>query len=209
MNKSFLIAIAAALMAAPLAIAHDPVKGTPKNYCEPQSEWFQHDYATGTGLFILLNEDGNLLGDCDGVVTADPGTPCAGADPADPVNTFFVGLCDSDINPPVADYDGHREFALGGAWILAGASAEDCFGDAAHHTEFGSFTVDDTVLGAGATADVAADTVDATGQLGTCGDFESDVSESFIGGGTVSIPAGLDGSYQVYVTGSLGHVNWP
>jgi hypothetical protein len=206
MNTKLVILGALAMLAAPLAYAHDPA-GTPKNYCEPQSEWGVHDYgAPASGSLLLLNEDGNLFGDCDGSTSVAPGSPCYGVDPADPVNSFYAGLCDSEVNLPIADYDGHREFALGGGWLLAGANALECFGDEAHHAEFGTYSVEDTVLGSGASFSVAADTVDATGQLGTCGDFESDASQDCIGACSVGFPAGLDGSYQLYVQGTSGHI---
>jgi hypothetical protein len=222
MNKSFLMAIVAALVAAPLALAHDPA-GTPKNYCEVGSaEWAVHDYApVASGSLIYGNEDGNLGGDC---VSGPLGTPCAGFDdPADPL-TFYVGVC--DFNPPVADWDEHNEFAFGGAWILvnsgtgefnaAGSGTLYCFGAEGHHAEFGPVDVVDTVLGAGATFTVAADNVDLVGsadpsQASGCGDFESDNGVDCIGTCTpteITFPAGLDGAYVVYVQGSLGHVVW-
>ena len=218
MNKSYLIAIAAARMAAPLAFAHSPA-GTPKDYCEPSSEWNTHEYATGTGAFILGNEDGNIGGNCSGTTNVNPGTPCAGfEDPADPLS-FYAGLCDAEIDPPVADYDGHTEFATGGGWLYvcdsacgvsgAGAGTTECFGDAAHHGTF--VTVDDVVLTNAVTFDVAADNVDAAAVAAglpenECGDFESDVSQPCVGSCAIGFPAGLDGSYQVYVQGTAGHI---
>lgn len=206
MNTKLVILGALAMLAAPLAYAHDPA-GTPKNYCEPQSEWGVHDYgAPASGSLLLLNEDGNLFGDCDGSTSVAPGSPCYGVDPADPVNSFYAGLCDSEVNLPVADYDGHREYALGGGWLLAGANALECFGDEAHHAEFGTYSVEDVALGSGASFSVAADTVDATGLNNVCGDFESDASQDCIGACSVGFPAGLDGSYQLYVQGTSGHI---
>jgi hypothetical protein len=119
------------------------------------------------------------------------------------------------------DYDNHAEYARGGAWILVntgagvpsadpnvGAGTEYCYGDEGHHAEFGPVTVNDVVLGAGATFTVASDTVDLTGLGEGCGDFESDNGTDCVGSCTVTFTAGLDGSYQVYVQGTLGHVVW-
>lgn len=204
----------------PLAHAHSPA-GTPKSYCESQSDRSEHDYAPVSSGFLLYgNEDGNVGGDCDPGFSVTPGTPCAGFDdPANPL-TFYVGLCDADLNPPVADWDEHNEFAFGGAWLLSengagvastdpsvGAGTEYCFGAAAHHANPVTVTVNDVVLGAGAALTVAADTVDLTGTGAGCGDFESDRSTPGTGTVTATFNAGLDGSYQVYVElGSMGHL---
>jgi hypothetical protein len=216
-----------AFATAPLVMAHDPA-GTPKNYCEVGSaEWSVHDYApVASGVLIYGNEDGNLGGDCDNSgLGFEPGTPCVGfEDPADPL-TFFVGLCDSQLDLPAADWDGHNEFAFGGAWLLvnsgdgtynaAGSGTIYCFGAEGHHSEFGPVSVVDAVLGAGATFTVAADSVDTVGsvdpsQASGCGDFESDNSVDCVGTCTwteITFPAGLDGAYVVYVQGTMGHVD--
>ena len=205
--------------ALPLALAHEPA-GTPKDYCESVAEWNVHDYgAPASGRLVAGGEDGNLLGDCDGVTSVDPGTPCAGFDdPANPL-TFYAGFCDSEVNLPVADFDGHREWALGGAWLLscdaacgasgAGAGAYECFGEPAHHGS--SVSVVDLGLGAGATFSVAADHVDAAAVAAglpesACGDFEDDQSQECLGSCGVVFPPGLDGAYTVYVQGGAGHV---
>jgi hypothetical protein len=227
MNKTYLIAIAAALMAAPLVMAHDPA-GTPNTQCELQSEWNTHDYgAPASGVLLQGYEDGNL-DDCDNsgvVVGPAPGRPCPSTDPS------LAWDEEIEVAPGVwicfdrtADFDGHAEYARGGAWILVntgngvpsadpnvGAGTEYCYGDEGHHAEFGPVTVNDVVLGAGATFTVAADNVDLTTVGEGCGDFESDNGVDCVGTCTsaeITFPAGLDGSYQVYVQGTLGHVVW-
>ena len=217
MNKTYLFAIATALMAAPLVMAHNPANplatpdGTPKLYCEDRFEWYVHDYgAPATGVFLQGYEDGNLE-DCDGV--SSTGEPCAGfEDPADPLS-FYAGLC--GFNSPVADWDFHAEYARGGAWLLscqtgcgvsgAGAGTDGCWGgDEAHHGEFPTVSVDDAVLGSSASFWVAADHLPPS----DCGDFESETSFGpCIGSCGVPFISGLDGSYQVYVEGSVGHVS--
>ena len=209
------------LTAAPFAYAHDPA-GTPKNYCEPQAEWDVHDYgAPANGVLFQGYEDGNLAADCDGATSVNPGTPCAGfEDPADPLS-FYAGLCDSDVNLPFADPDGHAEYALGGAWLLAcdwacgddglGGGSTACFGDVAHHAAFPSVSVQDVVLGSGVVFDVAADHVDVVATAvglpqDPCGDFENDVSQGCVGECTVAFGPGRDGAYQVLVQGTAGHV---
>jgi hypothetical protein len=231
MNKTYLIAIAAALMVAPLALAHDPA-GTYKTYCEPAGEWDTHEYAPpATGVLLQGYEDGNL-DDCDGggndviVVVNGPCPP--GYEeflhiPGPPVD---VRICIKRT----ADFDGHAEYARGGAWILVetgagvpssdpnvGAGTEYCYGDEGHHTAFGSVQVIDvSTLANTAEFTVASDTIDLTGVGEGCGDFESDNGSTFVGGSascsggscTVTFGAGLDGSYQVYVQGTQGHVIW-
>ena len=216
MNKSFLIAIAAALMAAPLAFAHDPA-GTPKNYCEPQSEWNVHDYgAPASGVLLQGYEDGNLGGDCD---NSGWGVPSVSLVECPNVVVGVSGVVYVCWDLGAADYDGHAEYARGGAWLLAcnsgcgdyvpGDGALVCFGDAAHH---GSFVeVDDAALGAGAKFYVAADHNDTAAQAAglpedPCGDFESDAGQECVGSCLVAFGPGKDGSYQVYVEGSVGHV---
>ena len=210
MNKTYIIAIAAALFAAPLAYAHTDgnPNGTPKTYCEGASEWHTHDYgppATGRLLWGFI--DGNLE-DCDGDFNA-----------ADPW-CILEEITREDLNGDgkiceAADYDNHAEWSRGGAWILSdngdlvtfGAYA--CFGENAHHPQYGPFHAHDAVTG-GATFTVAADTVNLVGPDPVtgldCGDFQSDAGASCTHHCTVTFPAGRDGSYQVYVTGTLGHV---
>jgi hypothetical protein len=216
MNKTYLFAIVAALVAAPLALAHDPA-GTPKNYCEVGSaEWSVHDYGpVASGSLIYGNEDGNLGGDCSGNTSVEPGVLCVGADlsalnPGDPatavdvLNSIFLGFCGSEIDPPVADWDEHNEFAFGGAWMLVNDDlTQVCFGAEGHHPEFGPYSVFDNVLMDGATFTVASDTVALV--PGDCGDFESDDSSDCVGSCTVTFPSGLDGAYVVYVQGTAGH----
>ena len=219
MNKSFLIAIAAALIAAPLVMAQN---GVPKNYCEPYADWADHSYGPVAGGFLIYgNEDGNLGGDCDPGFSFTPGEPCVGfEDPANPL-TFYAGLCGADLNPPVADWDGHNEFAFGGAWILVttgagvpsadptvGAGTAYCFGADGHHASYGPATVTDLVLGQTVAFSVYSDTVDLTGTGSGCGDFISDHSAICVGTCTVTFPPGIDGAYVVFVTGTAGHIIW-
>ena len=243
MNKTYLIAIVAALVAAPLALAHEP-KGTPKNYCEEQAsgEWLLHEYGpAASGNVIQGYEDGNVGGDCEPGFgaghTCIPEVPdCLPAPRAncpvdltqDPpvcippcwhVHLYAIHDHCLFVNPPLADYDGHAEYTRGGAWLLVnsgtGAPSADanvgagtlfCFGDAGHHANFATVTVDDLVLGGGAEVAIAADTFDFAGTGQGCGDFESDEVSEGIGTVTATFPAGLDGTYQVYVRGSQGHI---
>jgi hypothetical protein len=220
MAMKLLVTTALALAIAPLAFAHDPA-GTPKNYCEPLGEWNVHDYgAPATGALIFGHEDGNLGGDCSGNTVLNPGGPCVYEDPNSPIGSG-LGLCDSEIDPPLADWDFHSEFAFGGAWILVdsgngepswdpgvGAGTLYCYGAEGHHAAFGPVSVTDFVLGAGATFSVYADTEDITMAGDGCGDFEEDNGTDCVGSCTLTFPPGLDGSYVVYVQGTSGHVVW-
>lgn len=182
MNLKFLIA--AALLVAPVAMAHEPA-GTPKDYCDLH-ETQLHDY----------------------------GPPAAGA--------ALAGFIDGGIRCAFDTegrlYDGHSEFAFGGAWILvcdqtalrtcpdaAAGGSLVCFGERAHH-HYGpliKFEVEDVILGTTVAYHVAVDNVDLTG--GDCGDGLSDEAAPCTGK-VADLAPGLDGAYHVFVTGTRGHV---
>ena len=195
------------LLLLPLALAHQPA-GTPKNYCEPLNEWNTHDYAAGFASASVRapNVDGNVMGDCDG--------SGFGVNPNGPSLTYGM-----------ADFDGHHEWSVGWGRILveSGSGLPSgspnvpsgtlfCYGLPGHHSNFGPVTVDDVVLGAGATFYVMADTVDVVGTGNGCGDgqitLEAEPVTMCINTCTVTFPAGLDGSYMVVVTGTAGHIIW-
>lgn len=219
MNKTSMILIVTALLAAPLALAHDPTHplatpdGTKKLYCEATSEWSVHDYGpVANGVTLGQPENGNTE-DCvqdpwDLVVV--PGRTCP------PGYTVVLRLFARTVcgRLPFADFDGHKEFATGGAWLLAcdaacgssgtGAGAQACWGEMAHHGW--SVTVWDIGIGAGASFTIGVDDVDVTGLNDPCGDRLVDVSMECIGSCTPFFPPGLDGAYQVFVQGTQGHV---
>ena len=215
MHQAYLAALLIALAASPAAFAHNPA-GTPKNYCEPLDDWFVHDYAPlATGTFVFLPTDGNVGGDCNpGFSVGVGGTiVCVSVSPS----LIYVNWCEA--NSPVSDWDGHTEWAQGGANLLVlsgsgspsadpsvGAGTLYCWAANGHHANFATVTVTDALLGSGATFTVTADTVDLTGTGEGCGDNLSDGGQECVGTCTVTFPAGLDGSYQVFVTGTLGHI---
>lgn len=188
MHARFLaLTLACLAAAAPLAWGHSPA-GTPKPYCElgMPGERATHDYGPpASGEAIMLAQDGSV-------------PPCPYDDPF---------------------WDGHLEFAFGGAWLLAcdhpcgehlGEGATYCWGTYADHAQFPEVRVVDAVLtpqGLPVAFTVMADTLDNTGEpTTTCGDFEVDWSIDCVDVCTVPFPASLDGSYQVYVQGTSGHV---
>jgi hypothetical protein len=215
MDKTYLMVIAAALLAAPLAFAHSPA-GTPKNYCEHPSEWDVHEYVGwSTGPAALEAKDGNVVENCNGF--SNLGYLCI--DPADPLHSPVI--CEFD--PPLAEYDGHKEFSVGGAVLLncesfcgptgIGSGTITCFGEAAHHPTPSYawdpyVSVDDIVFGYGVPFSVG---IDGAGMVGTgtsvmCGDGLMDQWQECIGYCGVTFPAGLDGAYYVFVQGTAGHV---
>lgn len=178
MSNAFLIVLAAALLAAPLALAHEP-RGTPKNYCEPTSEWSVHEY----GVLPLTRHNGGGVG-CGSLGDGHAEYDFTGAG--------ALILAESGTGLP----------SQGGSGSLY------CYGTWADHAPYGPATVDDLVLGSGAAFDVAADTVDVAAVGNGCGDFQDDVLVSCIGTCTVPFPPGLDGAYRVYVQGTRGHAIW-
>jgi hypothetical protein len=163
-------------------------EGGGRNYCEDPSEWQSHDYGYGTGGLIVSNG-------ADGNIAGD---------------------CDGDGVP--ADFDGHIEFAYGGAYLSAGDSPS-CNSERAHHPRFGPFSVSDLVNGETVSFFVAADFINAVPPTDpaapNCGDLQMDKATLCVGTCTVTFPEGLDGMYVVFV-GSLdgsvttsGHVATP
>ena len=224
MNKAFLVSLAALLAAAPFAYAHDPSRplatpdGTPKFYCEDLREWLVHDYGpVANGIFNFLPTDGNVE-DCD-VSGSDAFlslAPCPfGWDQAE----VIPGILYVCYHLATADYDGHREFAQGGAVLLAcdlwcgssgaGGGSSWCYAEPAHHSS--TITVIDALLGAGATFRVGVDDVDAAAQAAglpgdPCGDFQIDQIQTCVGSCTAAFGPGLDGAYYVSPIGTIGHV---
>ena len=122
-------------------------------------------------------------------------------------SVIMLGL-DGSIPPcPYGDttWDGHYEWAVGGGWLQAAASiCTDAYPD---HTPGTLITVVDDVLstlGSSVNFWVYSDTVSLTGD--PCGDFESDYGLPCVDACTPGFPPGLDGSYQVFVSGSYGHI---
>jgi hypothetical protein len=186
------------LLLVPFALAHDPW-GTPKYYCESPAEWNVHEYgAPATGRLLQGFEDGNL-DNCNRTIAL--GTPCVGVDPNDPINSFFVDLCGFDS--PALEYDGHAEYARGGAWLLVdsgdGSSGGTllCYGEAGHHPAHPLVQVADLAWPSNVHFTVAVDLL-AFG-FDPCGDFETDWSKHCIDACAVESPPGLDGAYQVFV----------
>ena len=211
MQKLYFSVLAVALAMAPLAYAHNPA-GTPNLACEDPSEWKVHDYGAPAGGFLISGfTDGNMA-DCDG--DFNPNDPYCVAE-----EVWREDLNGDTLVCEAADYDGHQEYSRGGAWILAedgtGVASVDpnepagslyCFGAASHHEKYGPFTVQDIYFGSGVEFQVAADTLDLIGDGEGCGDLESDAGAFCVDTCEVTFPPGLDGSYQVYVTGVQGHV---
>lgn len=220
MTKTSLMLIAVAMLTAPLVLAHQPM-GTPKNYCEyPGWEWREHDYGPAGTIDVLGPPiDGNLGGDCDPGFSLGPYTPC-GAIYLDRPLDSDPGICPAPLNLPFADRDGHSEYASDGAWLLSANGASSyCFGESGHHPAYPQVEVYDFLLGAGVVFVVGADTTDdtiprdavyyAANSLptgGSCGDGIDDVWIVCVGVCWVPFPPGLDGSYHVYVEGTVGHV---
>lgn len=183
MRAPFPLLLLAALAAVPLTNAHVTGEyGIPKTYCENLvGDTGTHDYGpVAVSTFAFAPTDGSL-GDCDG-------------------------------NGSILDEDYHREFAQGGAvlltcdfacgWTGFGDGAALCWGQPADHVAGTSISVFDRALGP------VAFTIgtDNFGGSGNCGDNLIDNMQSCFATCVPVIPPGADGSYQIFVTGTLGHV---
>ena len=166
-----------ALTLAPLSAAHDGGVGAPKSHCEtPGSDTGHHEYGPPGSGFVI-----------------------------------FLGL-DGSVPPcPYGDttWDGHIEFAFGGTWLQAAVTL--CTEAYADHTPAPFISVYDAVLtplGSDVAFSVYADTLnnDPIPSEPNCGDFESDYGVDCVNHCTPAFPPGLDGSYQVYVSGTTGHI---
>lgn len=207
MSKLKLIGLGVVLAAAPLVSAHlDGTMGYPKPYCEVTDKWV-HDYGpVASGRLLSDLTDGNVQ-DCDG--DFDPTNPF---DWAEEVAREDLDE-DGDVHE-LMDFDGHSEFARGGAWLLVISGdgtygSEACFGESGHHAYYGPIGVEDLVFGAGATFHVAADTVSIVptppGEP-SCGDLQADEQTTCLSSCTVTFVPGIDGAYAVFVEGTVGHV---
>lgn len=194
MTARFLATSVLLLLAAPFGAGHPDLPGLPDPHCESTApEWSDHDYGpVANGVVILTFIDGNVE-DCGG--DGGPG-----------------------------DYDGHSEYARGGAWILAceegcgglggGDGAFACFGEHAHHDQYGPFTVDDFASGPTVPFYVAIDDIGPV--ILPCGDGLLDHATLCVGTCVVTFGPGYDGSYHVFVgdpitpaVGTQGHVIVP
>ena len=182
MDRNLPLLMAALLLAAPLSLtpathAHEGGIGLPKTQCEDTKEVGVHEYGAPSMGFLIFLAR-------DGAVP-----PCPYGD---------------------ATWDGHLEFAFGGAWLQAAASV--CTEAYADHAPGAPITVTDTVLsqfGSNVAFSVYTDTLnnDLFQNEPNCGDFESDYGVDCVNQCAPGFPPGLDGTYQVYVSGTTGHID--
>ena len=120
---------------------------------------------------------------------------------------------DGSIPPcPYGDttWDGHYEYAFGGAWLQAAASVcTDAYPD---HTPGSLISVSDVVLDltfSDISFSVYADTLNNNPlpEDPNCGDWESDYGVDCVNFCAPGFPPGLDGTYQVYVSATYGVVS--
>ena len=183
MNAPYLALVAAALVAAPFALAHSPA-GTP----DPSCEWGAgpHDYASPGTLGPRV--DGAKGTYCNEPVFSPTG---------DDHDEFAIGgawiVAASGDGRPSGDPN-----APSGSLV--------CLGRWADHGPHGPFRVEDASGVRGIPFRVSADTVDLTGLGGGCGDFQDDVVADCVDACSVPFAPGLDGAYRVHVFGTAGHV---
>lgn len=206
MQRTFLLGIAALLLAAPLSYAHAPA-GTPKNYCESILDRDTHDFAVGRrDLLVFYSYDGNLA-DCNG--------------------DTVVGDYDGHKE---WGYGGGWILAGEGETTPETDGATACFGEAAHHPIFPTIEVTDTdgnpiafqvgidwPMGGGdpdpstpyACGDGIVDPCDPINPA-EIDDTTCEANDRLISAfGSVTMtgfPPGQDGSYIVFVAGAAGHI---
>ena len=176
----------------------------PEYYCEAGDERLSHEYA--------------LPGELPAVVFGDHLVPpkFSTGKPTTTDGARFLWY-------PCA-YDGymgdaHSEFMADGAVLLVesgsgvASSQPDhpagsvyCWGEWGHHRYFGPFLVEDPKYVVDVEFHVYADLVDITPDGVGCGDGLLDRLAVCTYYCSVTFPPGLDGSYQVYVFGTFGHI---
>ena len=126
---------------------------------------------------------------------------------------FLVSPAGDGAIPPCpfddGTWDGHYEFAYGGAQLQAAASV--CTEAYADHAQGSLIAVHDTIyspLGFDVTFSVYADTLNNNPipEEPNCGDFETDYGVDCVNACAPGFPPGMDGAYTVYVSGTYGHV---
>lgn len=172
------LAVLGLLFLAPLAVAHFPA--TPILQCQGPTR--VHEYQLPGGAYVGDHTSETTVS-LD-VVTQDGNTED----------------CDGDGIP--LDYDGEREWGLGGAWLAVDGRASWCADTAPHHPAFGPITVTDNLLNPVHFLVVADDTSDPT--LFPCGDgflspVTGDAMAHCVSSCTVTFPPGADGGYWVVV----------
>ena len=180
MNLRLLPMLTAMFLLSPPALAHlDPYMGAPKSQCEGSSDTSIHDYGDGGGGFVVFMISDNSI------------PPCPYGD---------------------TTWDGHYEYGIGGGALLADDfGAQLCWFAYADHVPGAVITVFDTslgLLGGDVAFSVYADTqnnLPVSGEF-NCGDGLSDYGIDCVNSCAPGFPPGLDGSYQVYVSGTNGHI---
>jgi hypothetical protein len=165
--------------------------GTPKWWCEDPAEWGVHEY---TSTHPVLSSSGYDLSD---PLLAAPAPPIDGD-----TQSCSGGLL---------DFDGHPEYAVGGA-VLQVETRAACDPQSGHHPAFGPIWVRDNIAGSTISFLIASDTassVDTPPDLPSCGDGVFDEATVCVNVCTVTFRPGLDGAYTVLVASVLfsgGHV---
>lgn len=183
-NAPFVLLLAALLAMTPLWTADTAGHGLPRPWCESPADMEIHEYApVAVGVFAFLPIDASI-------------PPCPYGD---------------------TTWDGHYEFVQGGAILQAAASVcTTAYPDHAPQTMItvvdevwaGEFDVAGRKVVLHSPFSVYADTLnnDPIPSDPNCGDFQSDYGIQCLDSCVPGFPPGLDGTYQVFVSGVMGHV---
>ena len=185
MSRTFLLALAAVLAAAPFAYAHEPA-GTP----DPACEWGlgPHDYGAPAARVVGPAVDGAAARHCNEWF----------APTGDDHDEFAAG------GAWILAYGGHA-VPSGDANVPSGSWY--CLGRGADHSAYGPFRVEDASGVAGVRFRVSVDAHDALGNGDGCGDLQDDRFADCVDACAVTFAPGLDGAYRVSVAGAAGHVH--
>lgn len=183
MRRSTFTMLLILALAPPLAASlHAHPAGAPRTWCEDLSWDNSHEYGPSTGFLLVGASDGS--------------TPeaCAGS---------LGSLA-----------DGHDEYALGGALLTAAYRPGCNDGLPVDHPEFPTVEVTDfglEELDQPVAFSVYVDTLNNVPPLDpaapNCGDFEADYGMDCLNVCAVPFPPGLDGAYQVRVSGTSGIIS--
>lgn len=207
MRTMFALTLSAALAAFPYVLAHDGGLGLPKAYCEWDDTRI-HEYSVGLVAGQAGWQSDYYVRDFTLGESVDHSDADAARRTIEDLQDGASTFCRTDESHVG---DGHYEFAVGGAVLLVDSLSERCWGTYADHTRDNPIRVVDA-SGTSTAFRIGVDHLDNAAPLSAgetyCGDMETDRYVDCVDScDPMLLPASLDGSIQVYVFGTTGHVH--